>query len=129
MEIKYELHLGNLHVQKDVNGVKDVVVSIEYTYSGSTVVDGFGYAHGITRSAMVMQNVEDINHDNVIDFKDITKEMALEWVNNTLSEQDIASMKNTIRMFLENETKYASRQAPWLVSTAPQMQVEKPLTK
>lgn len=119
MEIKYELHLGNLHVQKDVNGIKDVVVAIEYTYSGSTVIDGLRYAHGITKAAVVMKNVDDVNNDNIIDFNDITKEMALSWVQDSFTETDIISMNNAIRGFIENETKYASKTPPWLTVNQP----------
>jgi hypothetical protein len=114
MEIKYEMHLGNLHTLRKVNEMTDVVVAIEYTYSGSTVIDGFGYAHGITRAATVLKNVEDINGDNIIDFNDISRDTALEWVNATLSEFDILSMQNTIKSHIENQSVYAVKTAPWI---------------
>ena len=114
MEIKYEMHLGNLHTLRQVNEMTDVVVAIEYTYSGSTVIDGFGYAHGITRAATVLKNVEDINGDNIIDFNDITHDTALEWVNATLSEFDISSMQNVIKSHIENQSVYAVKTAPWI---------------
>ena len=121
MEITYEMHLGNLHTLRKVNEMTDVVVSIEYTYSGYTEVDGFGYAHGITRSATVLKNVEDINGDNIIDFNDITHDMALEWVNNTLSEFDIESMKAIIKSNIENQCVYAVKTAPWIRRYVPEV--------
>lgn len=113
MEIKYELHLGNLHVLRSVNGLTNVVVSIEYTYSGSVVIDGHRYAHGITRSATVLKNVEDINHDNIIDYNDITKEMATQWVRDTFSDYDLLTMNGIIRANIEQQTMYAVKLAPW----------------
>jgi hypothetical protein len=122
MEMKYELHLGNLHVLRKANELTNVVVSIEYTYSGSTVIDGQRYVHGITRSATVLKNVEDLNHDNMIDYNDITKDMATQWVRDTFSEYDLLTMNGIITANIEQQTMYAVKLAPWNVVDTVQIQ-------
>lgn len=116
-DIKYEMYIGQFHTIKRIEDYKDVVLSIEYTYSGFYTVDGILYSHGITRSANVMKVVDDLNQDGFIDFNDITRETAMAWIMSSISDNDINQLKQLIRDKIEFDTMLSVRNAPWTVIT------------
>ena len=129
MEITYKLFIGSFHVLKEANGLSDIVYGIEYTYSGFAEVDGIRYSHGITKSAQIINKIEDANKDGFIDYKDITPEQAEEWVMATISDIDMQFMKNTIQRYIENESKLTVKRAPWVEIAQPVDGLDVPIEK
>lgn len=129
MDINYELHLGNLHTLRNHNGIEDIVISIEFTYSGRAQVNGINYSYGITDSVCVLQAVEDLNADNFIDYNDISLELATEWVLGALSEDKIESMKMMIRSQIESQTLISVKRAPWVTISQATVAEDQTVTK
>lgn len=129
MEITYKLFIGQFHVLKEAYDLNDIVYGIEYTYSGFAEIDGIGYSHGITKAAPIINKIEDINKDGFIDFKDITKEQAEEWVMASISDIDLQYMKMTIEKSIENQSKLTVMRAPWVEIAQPVDGLDIPIEK
>ena len=117
MDIEYNLHLGQFHVLPDHAGLNDVVLAIEYTYTGSVTIDGKYYSHAVTK-AVTLLNDDSLDNSDFINFEDITKEMAEEWVMSRLSEEEIELMKAFIAAQINDQSSAPLvRTAPWIKTT------------
>jgi hypothetical protein len=128
MNINYSLNLGMFHSLKQINDLNDVVMCIEYTYVGTTEVDGTTHTYAINNSANLIANVKDLNQDNFITFDDITEDLAKQWVLESISEIELDLMQKTILHNIENQTKVSVKRPPWVKITEGQpnpQQVEK----
>lgn len=113
MNIEYKLHLGQFHVLPKHEELDNVVFAIEYTYTGSSTIDGKYYSHAITK-AVTLLNENPIDNSNFINFEDITKETADDWVMSQISEQEIEQMQMVISAEISKQSSVLVKTAPWI---------------
>lgn len=129
MDIEYKLFVGNFHTLNKSGDLENVVLNVEYTYSGFATIDNKKYAFGLTRSVNVLNSAEDINKDGFIDFKDITEDLAKEWIIEAVPTAEVEEMQRIIADNIENQTKLTVQSAPWVEITEGQANPNQPEIK
>ena len=113
METTYQWEIMNLHPQKSLDGLSDVISAISYVYRGTR-------EDGVNAFVSGMLNLPTPNVESFIDYGNITRETIISWLENSLN---IVEFKTEIQNRIDNDlpqfvTEY-NLPLPWSTATTP----------
>jgi hypothetical protein len=113
METIYQWEIMNLHPQKSLDGLSDVISAITYVYRGTR-------EDGVNAFVTGKLNLPAPNTESFIDYGNINQETIISWLENGL---DIIEFKTEIQNRIDNDsvqfvTEY-NLPLPWATVTTP----------
>jgi hypothetical protein len=113
METTYQWEIMNLHPQKSLGGLNDVISAITYVYRGTR-------EDGVNAFVSGTLNLPTPNVESFINYTGITQETIISWLENSL---DIIEFKTEIQNRIDNNspqfvTEY-NLPLPWATVTTP----------
>jgi hypothetical protein len=113
METIYQWEIMNLHPQKSLDGLSDVISAITYVYRGTR-------EDGVNAFVTGKLNLPAPNTESFIDYSNINQETIISWLENSL---DIIEFKTEIQNRIDNDsvqfvTEY-NLPLPWATVTTP----------
>jgi hypothetical protein len=113
METTYQWEIMNLHPQKSLDGLSDVISAITYVYRGTR-------EDGVNAFVTGKLNLPAPNTESFIDYGNINQETIISWLENSL---DIIEFKTEIQNRIDNDsiqfvTEY-NLPLPWATVTTP----------
>ena len=113
METVYQWEIMNLHPQKSLNGLSDVISAITYVYRGIREDGIQGFITG-------KLDLDSPNVDSFIDYSGITREIIISWLESNLDvEEHKINIQNRIEDNLIQYTLGYNLPLPWSTISTP----------
>ena len=113
MEIVYQWEIMNLHPQKSLDGLSDVIPAITYVYRGTREDGVQGFISG-------KLDLDSPNVDSFIDYSGITREIIISWLESNLDvEEHKINIQNRIEYNLIQYTLGYNLPLPWTTIITP----------
>lgn len=113
MEIVYQWEIMNLHPQKSLDGLNDVISAITYVYRGTR-------EDGVNAFVSGMLNLPTPNAESFINYGDISRETIILWLENNLNFNDFKTeIQNRINGGSPQFVTEYNLPLPWATATTP----------